>query len=222
MSIKDNILNLIENLPAQCKLVVVSKTHPVEKVMEAYRAGQRLFGENKVQELTEKYEASPKDIEWHMIGHLQTNKVKYIAPFISLIHSVDSLKLLTEINKQGQKYSRVIPCLLQIHIAAEETKFGLTAEEVFDFLKSEKLAALTNIRIVGLMGMATLTNDKQKIRDEFRLLRQTFKRLQTQTLPDNVEMKELSMGMTNDYQIAVDEGSTMIRVGSAIFGERVY
>jgi pyridoxal phosphate enzyme (YggS family) len=222
MSIKDNILNLIENLPAQCKLVVVSKTHSIEKVMEAYHAGQRLFGENKVQELTEKYDALPKDIEWHMIGHLQTNKVKYIAPFVSLIHSVDSLKLLTEINKQGQKYSRVIPCLLQIHIAAEETKFGLTAAELFDLLKSEKLDALTNIRIVGLMGMATYTDDKQKIRDEFRLLRQTFETLKTQALPANVEMKELSMGMTNDYQIAVEEGSTLIRVGSAIFGERIY
>jgi pyridoxal phosphate enzyme (YggS family) len=222
MSIKDNILNLIENLPPRCKLVVVSKTQPIEKIMEAYHAGQRLFGENKVQELTDKYEPLPKDIEWHMVGHLQTNKVKYIAPFISLIHSVDSLKLLTEINKQGQKYSRIMPCLLQIHIASEETKFGFTTEEVLTLLENENFDSLANIRIVGLMGMASFTDSEPKIRNEFRLLRQTFDKLNSQVLPHNVEMKELSMGMSNDYQIALEEGSTIIRVGSAIFGERQY
>lgn len=222
MSIKDNILNLIQNLPSHCKLVAVSKTQPVERIMEAYNAGHRFFGENKVQELTEKREALPNDIEWHMIGHLQTNKVKYIAPFVNLIHSVDSLKLLTEINKQGSKCMRIIPCLLQVHIASEETKFGFSVGEVIQLLNQGDIRSLANVRIVGLMGMATFTNDKEKIRNEFKTLKKTFDTLKTTSLPDNAEMKELSMGMSSDYAIAVEEGSTIIRVGSAIFGERNY
>lgn len=221
MSIKDNILNLIQNLPSHCKLVAVSKTQPVERIMEAYKAGHRFFGENKVQELTEKHEALPKDIEWHMIGHLQTNKVKYIAPFVSLIHSVDSLKLLTEINKQGSKCRRIIPCLLQVHIASEETKFGFSVDEVIQLLNSQAIGSLSNVRIVGLMGMATFTNDQNKIRNEFKTLKKTFDALKSAPLPANAEMNELSMGMSSDYPIAVEEGSTIIRVGSAIFGERI-
>ena len=222
MIVKDNIFNLIQNLPAQCKLVAVSKTQPIERVREAYDAGHRIFGENKAQELTQKYDALPKDIEWHMIGHLQTNKVKYIAPFVSLIHSVDSLKLLTEINKQGIKFGRVIPCLLQVHIASEETKFGFSIDELKSVIHSNELSSLTNILIVGLMGMATFTDNLEKIRGEFKLLRNTFDLLNSQPLPPNVQMKELSMGMSSDYQIAIEEGSTLIRVGTAVFGERQY
>lgn len=222
MSIKDNILNLIQNLPPHCKLVAVSKTQPVERIMEAYDAGHRFFGENKVQELTEKHEALPKDIQWHMIGHLQTNKVKYIAPFVTLIHSVDSLKLLTEINKQASKCMRIIPCLLQVHIASEETKYGFSDDEVIHLLNSGEINSLANVRIVGLMGMATFTNDENTIRNEFKTLRKTFDTLKSVVLPVNVEMTELSMGMSSDYRIAIEEGSTIIRVGSAIFGERNY
>ncbi|HEX5169770.1 MAG TPA: YggS family pyridoxal phosphate-dependent enzyme [Cyclobacteriaceae bacterium] len=222
MSIKDNILNLIQNLPPQCKLVAVSKTQPVERILEAYHAGQRIFGENKVQELAQKFDALPKDIEWHMIGHLQTNKVKYIAQFVSLIHSVDSLKLLTEINKQALKAGRIISCLLQIHIGSEETKFGFTADEVIHLITTGHIELLTNIQIVGLMGMATFTDDEKKIREEFKTLKEIFDQLKSRTLPHNVNMRELSMGMSNDYKIALQEGSTIIRVGSGIFGERIY
>ncbi len=222
MSIKDNIFNLIQNLPAQCKLVVVSKTQTVERVKEAYDAGHRIFGENKAQELTQKYEALPKDIEWHMIGHLQTNKVKYIASFVSLIHSVDSLKLLMEINKQGAKCGRVIPCLLQVHIATEETKFGFSIDDVKRVIQSNELTSLTNILIAGLMGMATFTDNTEKVREEFKLLKNTFDALNSTPLPPNVQMKELSMGMSSDYQMAIEEGSTLIRVGTAVFGERQY
>lgn len=222
MSVKDNISKLIENLPAQCKLVVVSKTQTIETIREVYDSGHRMFGENKVQELTQKYEGLPKDIEWHMIGHLQTNKVKYIAPFVGLIHSVDSLKLLMEINKQAVRNSRIIPCLLQIHIASEETKFGFSMDEIMEVAQSNAVASLTNILVNGLMGMATFTDDTSRIRSEFKSLRQTFDNLKSSTLPANMEMKELSMGMSSDYQIAIEEGSTMIRVGTAIFGERLY
>lgn len=222
MSIKDNILNLIQNLPPHCKLVAVSKTQPIERIMEAYNAGHRFFGENKVQELTEKHDALPKDIQWHMIGHLQTNKVKYIAPFVTLIHSVDSLKLLTEINKQASKCGRIIRCLLQVHIASEETKYGFSVDEVTHLLNSGEINSLANVRIVGLMGMATFTNEENTIRDEFKMLRKTFDTLKSVVLPVNVEMTELSMGMSSDYRIAIEEGSTIIRVGSAIFGERNY
>jgi len=220
MNIKNNITNFFQKLPPGSKLIAVSKTNPVEKIKEAYDAGQRGFGENKVQELVSKYEALPKDIEWHMIGHLQSNKVKYIAPFVHLIHSVDSLKLLQEIHKQGKKTNRVIPCLLQVHIAEEETKFGLSEDEVTAILGDTKFSALNHINVVGLMGMATLTDDVDQIRKEFRGLKQFFEKLKAAALPPNAKMIELSMGMSSDYHIAGEEGSTMIRVGSAIFGER--
>jgi PLP dependent protein len=220
MNIKNNLNNLRQNLPTGCKLIAVSKTKPVERIAEAYQEGQRLFGENKVQELAPKQEALPKDIEWHMIGHLQSNKVKYIAPFISLIHSVDSIKLLEEINKQGNRIGRAIPCLLQVHIAEEETKFGFSEEEVVQFLQSAELPKLTSIRVKGLMGMATLTEDTHQIRKEFKGLKKLFDKLRALPLPAVVEMRELSMGMSSDFTIAIEEGSTMIRVGTAIFGER--
>lgn len=220
MNIKNNITNLRQNLPQGCKLVAVSKTKSVEKILEAYDAGQRIFGENKVQELVPKHDALPKDIEWHMIGHLQTNKVKYIAPFITLIHSVDSVKLLEEIDKQAKRAGRIISCLLQIHIAEEETKFGFSGEELIDFLQSEDLKRFEHVKIVGLMGMATFTEDTEQIRKEFNSLKSLFDRVGSLPLPQQVDLKELSMGMSSDYMIAAAEGSTMIRVGTAIFGER--
>jgi len=220
MNIKNNINNLRQNLPPGCKLIAVSKTKPPEKIEEAYHAGQRLFGENKVQELVPKHEALPHDIEWHMIGHLQSNKVKYIAPFITLIHSVDSVGLIKEINKQAAKVGRIIPCLLQIHIAEEETKFGLDEGEAMEFLKSPDFQKLRNIKVVGLMGMATLTENSSQIRKEFKSLKLFYEKIKSLSLPANVEMTELSMGMSSDYSIALEEGSTMIRVGTAIFGER--
>lgn len=220
MNIKNNITNLRQNLPQGCKLVAVSKTKPIEKILEAYDAGQRIFGENKVQELVPKHDALPKDIEWHMIGHLQTNKVKYIAPFITLIHSVDSVKLLEEIDRQAKRAGRIISCLLQIHIAEEETKFGFSGEELIDFLPSENLKRLEHVKIVGLMGMATFTEDKEQVRKEFKSLKSLFDRVGSLQLPEQVDLTELSMGMSSDYMIAAAEGSTMIRVGTAIFGER--
>jgi PLP dependent protein len=220
MNIKNNIINLRQRIPSGCTLIAVSKTNPVEKIKEAYDAGQRVFGENRVQELTPKYEALPKDIEWHMIGHMQTNKVKYIAPFIHLIHSVDSVAVLEEINKQGNKADRTISCLLQIHIATEETKFGFSEQETFNLLEGDKVSKLTNVSITGLMGMATFTEDSTQVRNEFRGLKQLFEKLKASTLPKNVTMKDLSMGMSGDYKIAIEEGSTMVRVGSAIFGTR--
>jgi pyridoxal phosphate enzyme (YggS family) len=222
MNIKNNINNIRQQIPSTCKLIAVSKTHPVEKIQEAYDAGQRVFGENKVQELTPKYEALSKDIEWHMIGHMQSNKVKYIASFIHLIHSIDSISLLQEINKQALRVNRTISCLLQIHIAEEETKFGFSDNEVVDLLHSELFLKLNNVRIVGLMGMATFTENKEQIRKEFRGLKQLFDKLKSAKLPANAIMQELSMGMSSDYQIAIEEGSSMVRVGSAIFGERIY
>jgi pyridoxal phosphate enzyme (YggS family) len=220
MNIKNNIKILAESLPRSCRLVAVSKTKPVEMITEAYEAGQRVFGENKAQELSMKFESLPKDIEWHMIGHLQSNKVKYIAPFVSLIHSVDSFKLLEEINKQGAKVNRVVRCLLQIHIAEEETKFGFSEEEIMDLLKDNNVSKLDHIYVVGLMGMATFVHNEEQIRKEFKSLKTLFNKLNSITLPANVEMKELSMGMSGDYKIAIEEGSTLIRVGSAIFGGR--
>src|SRR5688572_10191882 len=221
MNIKNNINNLRQGISPNCKLVAVSKTNPVEKIKEAYDAGQRAFGENRVQELTPKFEALPKDIEWHMIGHMQSNKVKYIAPFIHLIHSVDSDNLLDEINKQAGKVKRTISCLLQIHIAEEESKFGFSEGEAFDLIQSDMIKKLDHISIIGLMGMATFTDNQEQVRKEFRGLKAFFEKLKSSKLPPNVEMKELSMGMSGDYQIALQEGSTIIRVGSAIFGERV-
>jgi PLP dependent protein len=222
MSIKNNITLFSDSLQdSGCRLIAVSKTQPIEKLQEAYQAGQRLFGENKVQEMEQKFEALPKDIEWHMIGHLQSNKVKYIAPFVSLIHSVDSVKLLDEINKQGKKINRIIPCLLQIYIANEDTKFGLSEAEVMDLL-SHFPPSYTHVEINGLMGMATFTHNQEQIRNEFRGLKKLFEKIKKMQLPDSVKMKELSMGMSADYKIALEEGSTLIRVGTSIFGERNY
>jgi PLP dependent protein len=222
MSIKRNIEMIASGLAAQdgrtCRLIAVSKTHPPALIQEAYDAGQRIFGENRVQEMASKYEVLPKDIEWHLIGHLQTNKVKHIAPWVGLIHSVDSPRLAEEIDKQGRKAGRVIPCLLQIHIAKEETKFGFDRDELLDFLKD--LKGLTGLSIEGLMGMATLTDNQDQIRREFRELRTLFEEIGKWNLPPSVRMKELSMGMSGDYKIAIEEGSTMVRIGTAIFGKR--
>lgn len=222
MNIRNNLNNLRQTLPDGCRLIAVSKTQPAEAIQEAYVAGQRLFGENKAQELVAKYETLPKDIEWHMIGHLQSNKVKYLAPFVHLIHSVDSFKLLEEINKQGVRCKRKISCLLQVHIATEETKFGFSADELKELITSGKIGALQSIEVVGLMGMASFTDDKTLIRKEFQQLRELFDSLKVAELPHNVHMRELSMGMSGDYPIAIEEGSTMIRVGTAIFGNRHY
>ena len=223
MSIAENIAHFNKELaPFKARLIAVSKTKPNSDLLQAYECGQRDLGENKVQELTAKYEALPKDIRWHMIGHLQRNKVKYIAPFVHLIHGVDSLRLLREINKQAQKHDRVIDCLLQVFIASEETKFGLDKDEHFDLLKSPDLAGMENIRIVGFMGMATNTENQEQVRSEFRYLKNLFDEVAEAFRSEKVQMKELSMGMTGDYKIALEEGSTMVRVGSAIFGERNY
>lgn len=220
MTIQENLTELRKNIPAGCTLIAVSKTLPLEKIQEAYASGQRVFGENRAQELASKYEALPKDIAWHMIGHLQTNKVKYIAPFVRLIHSVDSLRLLEEINHQALKLQRVIACLLQIHIAEEETKFGFSSDEASKLVSSAPWTDLRNIQVKGLMGMATFTENSQQVRKEFRNLKGLFEKLKSQRLPAPVAMEELSMGMSNDYRIAIEEGSTMVRVGTAIFGHR--
>lgn len=219
-TIQENLTELRKVIPAGCTLIAVSKTQPLEKIREAYTCGHRIFGENRAQELASKYKALPKDISWHMIGHLQTNKVKYIAPFVGLIHSVDSAKLLEEINRQGAKAGRVIPCLLQIHIAAEETKFGFSEDEVIGLILSEIWKDLAHIQVKGLMGMATFTEDREQVRKEFRKLKGLFDKLKSGTLPPSVAMEELSMGMSNDYKVALEEGSTMVRVGTAIFGQR--
>ncbi|SEJ36143.1 hypothetical protein SAMN05192553_103468 [Cyclobacterium xiamenense] len=205
-----------------CLLVAVSKTKPISAIQEAYAAGIRDFGENKVQEMTEKEALLPKDIRWHMIGHLQRNKVKYIASFVHLIHSVDSLRLLKQINKEGQKVNRAIPCLLQVHIASEESKFGWDEAELTAFLFGTEIEELQHIQILGLMGMATNTPDTEKIRAEFRGLKALFEQIKRAELPTQVQMKELSMGMSGDYRIAQEEGSTMVRIGSAVFGARTY
>jgi len=223
MNIKHNINSFTNKLSSpDCTLIAVSKRKPPADVMEAYEAGQRDFGENKVQELTQKALELPKDIRWHMIGHLQRNKVKYIAPFVSLIHSVDSLKLLLEIEKQGTKSNRVIPCLLQVFIADEESKFGLSEDELMSLIKSSEILDLSHIKIEGLMGMATNTANKDQTKKEFDNLKSIFDKIKNLDLPPGVEMNELSMGMTGDYEIALEAGSTMIRVGSAIFGPRDY
>ena len=202
------------------KLIAVSKTKPLEDIDSLYYEGQRVFGENRVQELCAKYEALPKDIEWHLIGHLQTNKVKYIAPFVSLIHSVDSLSLLTEINRQALKNNRVIDCLLQFHIAVEETKFGLNLEEAAEILSSETFKKMQNIRIVGVMGMASFTENIELVRSEFKNLKNIFDTLKTQFFHSEASFCEISMGMSGDYEIAVEDGSTSVRIGSLLFGER--
>ena len=220
--INKSVLEEIEhNLqPHNTKLIAVTKTHPLEVLQEAYNIGLRSFGENKVQELVAKAEVLPKDIEWHLIGHLQTNKVKYIAPFIYMIHSVDSFKLLHEINKEAKKNNRIIKCLLQIYIANEETKFGLDKTELMALLVNPELEQLENIHIEGLMGMATNTEDQAIIKNEFQSLSDLFKELSTTITKKNIEWKEISMGMTSDYKLAAEQGSTMVRIGSAIFGSR--
>ena len=220
MSIKDNLLRIKSTIPDQVTLVAVSKTKPISDLMEAYDAGQRIFGENKIQEMAEKWEAMPKDIQWHMIGHVQTNKVKFMAEFVSLIHGVDSLKLLEEINKQALKKNRIIDCLLQIHIAEEETKFGLNEEELNEILDSETFLNMKNIKIVGLMGMATFTDNQEQIKKEFMHLKSIFDSLIKKPKMLNLDPKILSMGMSGDYQLAIECKSTMVRIGSSIFGGR--
>jgi len=228
MSIATNLNQIKSQLPNHVTLVAVSKTKPVTDLMEAYNAGQRIFGENKIQEMTEKWEQMPKDIEWHMIGHVQTNKVKYMAPYVSLIHGVDSLKLLQEINKQAAKNNRVIDCLLQIYIAEEESKFGLDEQELEELLKlvQHDKDNFKNIRIVGLMGMATFTENQNQIEKEFKHLKSIFDNIASRTdainrvYPENIDIKILSMGMSGDYQLAISCGSTMVRIGSSIFGSR--
>ena len=222
MSIADNIRSLKkETAPINVTLIAVSKTKPVEGIREAYNAGQRLFGENMVQELVEKQEHLPKDIQWHLIGHLQSNKVKYIAPFISMVQSVDSLKLLHEINKYAEKNNRVIDCLLQIYIADEETKFGLGFDEAIELLRFDGLAALKHVRIRGLMGIATNTNNEKQIKDEYYELKTFFDGIKRSFFRKNEEFNILSMGMSSDYKVAIEQGSTMVRLGSTIFGQRV-
>lgn len=219
MSVKENLEKIKAEIPSQVTLVAVSKTKPVSVLMEAYEAGQRIFGENKVQEMTEKWEQMPKDIQWHMIGHVQTNKVKYMAPYVSLIHGVDSLKLLIEINKQAQKHNRIIDCLLQVFIAEEETKFGLDEHELEELLHDETLKTLEHVRIVGFMGMATFTENQEQIKREFLHLKSIFdQHSKLETV--NLKLKMLSMGMSGDYQLAIACGSNMVRIGSSIFGSR--
>ena len=223
MSIKANIEEFQKVLQGtNCRLIAVSKTKPPEMILEAFQSGQTDFGENKVQELREKPALLPEGVQWHMIGHLQTNKVKYIAPFIHMIHAADSLRLLKEIDKQAHKNERKINCLLQIHIAQEAQKFGFTEEELFALLDTDELDSLTNIKIAGLMGMATYTDDQLQIRKEFRLLKTLFDTVRQKYQKPNLQFEELSMGMSGDYKIAIEEGSTMIRVGSKIFGPREY
>lgn len=222
MDIQANLKEVLTSLPAQVKLVAVSKFHPNESIEQAYRAGQRIFGESKVQELTGKYETLPKDIEWHFIGHLQTNKVKYIAPYIAMIHAVDSYKLLAEIDKQAAKNGRVIPCLLEIHIAQEESKYGFTFQECREMLEAGEWKNLTHICIAGLMGIATFTEDETEIKREFDSLKQFFNEIKQNYFADRDTFREISMGMSHDYPLAIEAGSTLVRVGSKIFGERIY
>jgi len=221
MSIAQNLLQIKSQLPISVTLVAVSKTKPVSDLMEAYTAGQRIFGENKIQEMTDKWEQMPKDIQWHMIGHVQTNKVKYMAEYVTLIHGVDSLKLLQEINKQAQKYNRVIDCLLQMYIANEETKFGLNESELLELIGSNEFKELNNIRIVGLMGMASFTNDQNQIKAEFKNLKAVFENINQNEIT-SLKLDTLSMGMSGDYELAISCGSNMVRIGSNIFGTRNY
>lgn len=220
MSIAQNIQQIEAAIAPKAKLIAVTKTKPVEMLMDAYKAGFKRYGENKVQEMVTKYEQMPKDIEWHLIGHLQTNKVKYIAPFVAMIHSIDSLKLLQEVNKQAAKNERIIDCLLQIFIAQEETKFGLSEDEAKELLTSDAFKQLKNIRVVGLMGMASNTDNETQIRKEFSRLKHFFDELNSSLCTQEATLAQLSMGMSGDYDIAVEEGSTLVRVGSAIFGSR--
>jgi len=216
MSIKENLSSVLKTIPDSVTLVAVSKTKPVSDLQQAYDEGQRIFGENRVQEMTEKWERMPKDIQWHMIGHLQRNKVKYMAEYVTLIHGVDSPRLLKEINKQAEKYHRTISCLLQVHIAEEETKFGFDEQELIDLVNTQEFKGYKNVKLVGLMGMATFTEDMNQVRREFKSLQSLFKKLKI-NYPD---FNTLSMGMSGDYQVAIEEGSNMVRIGSSIFGSR--
>lgn len=220
--IKENLNKVRATIPNNVTLIAVSKTKPVVDLQEAYDAGQRIFGENKALEMRDKHQELPKDIQWHFIGHLQTNKIKYIAPFVSLIHSIDSISLLEAVNKEAVKNNRVIDCLLQFHIAQEDTKFGLDLKEAEEILKTESYKDLKNINIVGVMGMATFTDDENQIRNEFKSLKHIFDVLKECYFKDNDSFKEISMGMSDDYPIAIEEGATMVRVGSKIFGARSY
>ncbi len=220
--IATHIAQLKKQLPEDVKLLAVSKYHPKEAIMEAYQAGQRLFGESRVQEMTEKWESLPKDIEWHFIGHIQTNKIKYMIPYVSLIHGVDSLYLLSEINKQAQKVNRVVRCLLQLHVAKEETKFGFTFDECREMLTGGAWKDLKNIQITGIMAMASNTDDEIVVRQEFQSVNSFFQEIKADYFATQNEFCEVSMGMSHDYPLAIEEGSTLIRVGTFIFGDRVY
>ncbi len=226
--IKEHLQTVLKNIPKKITLVAVSKTKPIADIQEAYNTGQRVFGENKIQEMVDKYDALPKDIKWHMIGHLQRNKVKYMAHFVDLIHGVDTIKTLKEINKQAKKHDRIINCLLQVKIAKEDTKFGFSFDEIEEIIFSDELSSLENINITGLMGMATFTDDTTQIEKEFASLKTFFDKLKIKKQEprritnDNIKLKTLSIGMSGDYELAIKKGSTMIRVGSAIFGVRNY
>jgi len=221
-AIKENINRILNSIPANVKLVAVSKTKPNEAIIDAFNCNQKIFGENRAQEMQKKYNEINLPIEWHMLGHLQTNKIKYIAPFVSLIHSVDSFELLKEINKEALKNNRTINCLLQVFIASEETKFGFSESEIFGMLNSDEFKNLHNVIICGLMGMATYTDNKNQIRKEFNNLATLFNKAKSGFYKNNSEFCEISMGMSGDYKIAIEEGSTMVRIGTAIFGEREY
>jgi len=221
MAIADKLQHIKNSIPESVKLVVITKTQPADTIMKVYETGHRVFGENKVQELVNKYEQLPRDMEWHMVGHLQSNKVKYIAPFVHLVHSVDSMKLLRVIDQEGLKNHKVISCLLQIKIAREKTKYGLSEHEAVSLLEDQKIRELKNIKITGLMGMATYTSDLELVRSEFRNLNTIFNMFQKKYFNESPEFKELSMGMSHDYPIAIEEGATYIRIGTSIFGERI-
>ena len=218
----ENYQEILRDIPENVRLIAVSKLHPASEVEAAYALGQRDFGENWAQEMREKHEILPKDIRWHFIGHLQTNKIKYIIPYVHMIHSIDSFKLLQEVDRQAAKHNRTVNCLLQFHVATEETKFGFSMDECEEMLQSPEFSALKNIELRGVMGMASFTDDEVQVRREFRTLHTFFEKLKTDHFADQSSFKELSMGMTGDYRIAIEEGSTMIRVGSAIFGARDY
>ena len=222
MGTKKNLARISASIPPHVTLVAVSKTHPPETIMEAYHTGIQVFGENKAQELINKQPLLPSDIQWHFIGHLQRNKVKYIAPFVHLVHSVDSLRLLKEINEEAEKNDRIINCLLQFHIASEQTKYGLDLDEARDILNSDEYPTLKNVRLCGVMGMGTFTDDEALTRTEFKHLKQLFDTLKSEFFSRNEHFKEISMGMSGDYPIAIEEGSTIVRIGSSIFGERFY
>lgn len=222
MSIKDNLLKIQQSIPLNVTLIAVSKTKPVEDILQAYQVGQRVFGENKAQEMKEKYAILPKDIQWHMIGHLQENKVKYIVPFVSMIHSVDSLKILLAINKRAVLCNRVIDCLFEMDISHEESKFGLSMEELSTLLSSDEYKQMQNVRICGLMGIGSITDDREQTRKEFHALKNMFLEIKQKFFANNEYFSQISMGMSSDYDLAIQEGSTMVRIGSDIFGARNY